>query len=160
MHVCVCGQLEGIPGKEPATLSADTAGVFGLWTQIFCLIHTQPWCAASPLWNSHCTHSSITMPATLSCSYTYILHRLHVWYMPPISLFFFVRVCVFVLLYDYVDTSEFDRDVPVLQCVAPTTAWGGTSIYVFLPNLILNIYHTIHLGWNKLLAKCYCLWNM
>lgn len=48
-----------------------------------------------------------------------------------------VCVCVCVV---------FGRNVLVLQCEAPTTAWGGTSICVFLPNLILNIYHSIHPG--------------
>lgn len=70
-------------------------------------------------------------------------------------------VCVHVRVYAHAHVCVcFGRNIPVFQCTAPTTAWGGTSICVFLPNLILNIYHAIHPGWNKLLAKCYCLWNM
>ena len=117
----------------------------------------------SPKLDSRCTHSHTNnsfllifnllymQPSLIFCRKmgTLLQHRSNTdrsGRCAHLQVLYTVYVCVSVRLCVCVDVREFGRDVPVLQCVAPTTAWGGTSIYVLLPNLILNIYHTIHLG--------------
>lgn len=123
---CVCGHATGVNPWQRAdnSLSGHSGSV---WT-----VNVLPHACTQP----DTMHQAFFPPIsakenTGTCIYRYTV----------------LCICVCASLCGCVDVRESGGGTsPVLQRSAPTTARGGTSIYVFLPNLILNIYRAIHLG--------------
>lgn len=127
--LCVCGHATGVNPWQRAdnSLSGHSGSVWTVNTLTFCLMHVHS--------QTRCTRLSFppigAKENTCTCIYRYTV----------------LCICVCASLCGCVDVRESGGGTsPVLQRSAPTTARGGTSIYVFLPNLILNIYRAIHLG--------------
>lgn len=126
---CVCGHATGVNPWQRAdnSLSGHSGSVWTVNTLTLCLTHVHS--------QTRCTRLSFppigAKENTCTCIYRYTV----------------LCICVCASLCGCVDVRESGGGTsPVLQRSAPTTARGGTSIYVFLPNLILNIYRAIHLG--------------
>lgn len=126
---CVCGHATGVNPWQRAdnSLSGHSGSVWTVNTLTLCLTHVHS--------QTRCTTLSFppigAKENTCTCIYRYTV----------------LCICVCASLCGCVDVRESGGGTsPVLQRSAPTTARGGTSIYVFLPNLILNIYRAIHLG--------------
>lgn len=126
--LCVCGHATGVNPWQRAdnSLSGHSGSVWTVNTLTLCLTHVHS--------QTRCTR--LSFPPSV---------RRRTQVHASTGILYCVSVCA--SLCGCVDARESGGGTsPVLQRSAPTTARGGTSIYVFLPNLILNIYRAIHLG--------------